>query len=152
MNKKRSVLGHLVYKIRCTLLPAAMENFLPKLKCNARLFFAISYKFSVVELFTFNITFCPKPRDGKVNETELRMAMTACATGFCRMHGIKPPQDETIHSLAREAFLHQVSSPTQRGFTVQYFLEPYDITTAVLWSVVHVHRSSPVASQHTFIP
>lgn len=44
-----------------------------------------------------------------VNQTELRMAMTACATGYCRLHGIKPPPDGTLHSLAKEAFLHQVS-------------------------------------------
>lgn len=47
-------------------------------------------------------------RDGMVNETELRMAMTACATGFCRLHRIDPPPDRTFHSLAQEAFLHQV--------------------------------------------
>lgn len=47
-------------------------------------------------------------RDGMVNETELRMAMTACATGFCRLHRTDPPPDRTFHSLAQEAFLHQV--------------------------------------------
>ncbi|CAM9250937.1 unnamed protein product [Hapterophycus canaliculatus] len=46
-------------------------------------------------------------RDGMLNQTELRMAMTACATGFCRLHRIGPPPDGTLHSLAQEAFLHQ---------------------------------------------
>ncbi|CAN0055726.1 unnamed protein product [Scytosiphon promiscuus] len=46
-------------------------------------------------------------RDGMLNETELRMAMTACATGFCRLHGIGPPPEGTLRSLAQEAFLHQ---------------------------------------------
>eukprot|EP00903_Cladosiphon_okamuranus_P017392 g16020.t2 len=46
-------------------------------------------------------------RDGMVNETELRMAMSACATGFCRLHRIEPPPDRTFHTLAKEAFLHQ---------------------------------------------
>ncbi|CAM9771530.1 unnamed protein product [Ectocarpus sp. 6 AP-2014] len=48
-------------------------------------------------------------RDGMVNETELRMAMSACATGFCRLHRVEPPPDGKIHSLAQEAFLHQAA-------------------------------------------
>lgn len=43
-----------------------------------------------------------------LNETELCMAMTACATGFCRLHRVEPPPDRTFDSLAKEAFLHQV--------------------------------------------
>ncbi|CAM9205777.1 unnamed protein product [Laminaria digitata] len=51
-------------------------------------------------------------RDGQVNQTELRMAMAACATGFCRLHGIKPPPDGTVNSLAEEAFLHHAALAT----------------------------------------
>ena len=60
-------------------------------------------------------------RDGQVNQTELRMAMAACATGFCRLHGIKPPPDDTLHSLAGEAFLHHVcnSIPSPQGASLR---------------------------------
>ncbi|CAM9815369.1 unnamed protein product, partial [Discosporangium mesarthrocarpum] len=54
-------------------------------------------------------------RDGKVNETELLMAMSACSSGFCRLHGIAPVPEEVLRSITVEAFLHQVRIPPGEG-------------------------------------
>lgn len=51
-----------------------------------------------------------------LHDTELCMAMTACATGFCRLHRVEPPPDRAFHSLAKEAFLHQVKLIIVGGF------------------------------------
>lgn len=36
------------------------------------------------------------------------MAMSACATGFCQLRGLRPPPDGVLRALAVEAFRHQV--------------------------------------------
>lgn len=57
------------------------------------------------------------------------MAMAACTTGLCRLHGIKPPPDETTQALANEAFLHQVR---RRGRCTEWY------ETVAVWT----HRCS----------